>query len=59
MNISYFSFAASYTMDDSGKFKTIVTFDCRGVEPVEFIPGPGWAVESEENGSFFHTLLLN
>jgi len=28
----------AYTADDSNKFKTIVVFDCRGVEPVDFSP---------------------
>ena len=27
-----------YTADDSNKFKTVVVFDCRGVEPVDFSP---------------------
>ena len=28
----------AYTADDSDSFKTIVVFECRGVEPVEFSP---------------------
>ena len=32
----------AYTMADNNGFKTIVTFDCRGVEPVEFSPRNGW-----------------
>ena len=28
----------SYGSEDSEQFKTIVVFDCRGVEPVEFSP---------------------
>ncbi len=35
---------ASYNFADSNKFKTIVVFDCRGVEPVEFSPRNGWKV---------------
>lgn len=27
-----------YTADDSGHLKTMVVFDCRGVEPIEFSP---------------------
>ncbi|KAH8405545.1 hypothetical protein KR215_002337 [Drosophila sulfurigaster] len=42
-----------YTGDDAGKFKTIVVFDCRGVEPVEFSPRSGWKVHSAENGQVF------
>lgn len=43
-------FTGVYTSDDSGKFKTLVIFDCRGLEPIEFQPKSGWIVESEENG---------
>lgn len=28
----------AYNADDSGHLKTVVMFDCRGVEPVEFSP---------------------
>jgi hypothetical protein len=35
---------ATYNFADSNKFKTIVVFDCRGVEPVEFSPRNGWKV---------------
>ena len=27
-----------YNAEDSNKFKTIVVFDCRGVEPIDFSP---------------------
>eukprot|EP00088_Acartia_fossae_P017681 TRINITY_DN2009_c0_g1_i3.p1 TRINITY_DN2009_c0_g1~~TRINITY_DN2009_c0_g1_i3.p1 ORF type:complete len:185 (-),score=32.01 TRINITY_DN2009_c0_g1_i3:202-726(-) len=33
-----------YTMADNNKFKTIIAFDCRGMEPVEFSPRNGWKV---------------
>ncbi len=42
---------ASYNFADSNKFKTIVVFDCRGVEPVEFSPRNGWKV-----GIFYSTI---
>ena len=29
-------------MLDNNKFKTIVIFDCRGLEPVDFDPRDGW-----------------
>ena len=32
----------SYDMLDNNKFKTIVIFDCRGLEPVDFDPRDGW-----------------
>ena len=35
---------ASYDMKDNNKFKTIVVFDCRGLEPVDFSPRNGWKV---------------
>ncbi|XP_050402184.1 UPF0587 protein v1g245604 [Patella vulgata] len=38
---------SSYMSEDSGKFKTIVTFDCRGVQPIEFKPNDGWKVKAE------------
>jgi CXXC motif containing zinc binding protein, eukaryotic len=28
-----------YTEDDNGRWAPVVTFDCRGIEPIEFIPG--------------------
>merc|ERR1719168_194809 len=43
---------SSYNMSDNNKFKTIVVFDCRGLEPVDFSPRDGRKVrgwrESEE-----------
>uniref|UniRef100_T1H5U9 DUF866 domain-containing protein n=1 Tax=Megaselia scalaris TaxID=36166 RepID=T1H5U9_MEGSC len=50
---------ATYTADDSGKLKTIVIFDCRGVEPSEFSPRSGWIVESIENGEKFENVDLS
>lgn len=50
--------AAPYTASDAGKFKTIVAFDCRGVEPVEFSPRSGWLAQSAENGQKFEDVDL-
>ncbi|KAJ6647188.1 RUN domain-containing protein 1 [Pseudolycoriella hygida] len=50
---------ASYTADDSEKFKTIVCFDCRGVEPVKFSPRTGWIVKCTENGQTFEDVDLS
>ncbi|XP_030756664.1 UPF0587 protein CG4646 [Sitophilus oryzae] len=44
---------ASYTIEDSEKFKSIVSFDCRGIEPIEFQPGDGWIVKVAESGKIF------
>ena len=41
--------SGEYTSDDQGSFKTIATFDCRGVEPVEFSPRSGWIVKCIES----------
>ncbi|KAH8304554.1 UPF0587 protein GA18326 [Drosophila kikkawai] len=49
----------AYTADDAGSFKTIVVFDCRGVEPVEFSPRAGWRVSSSENGQAFEDVDLS
>ncbi|KAH8325151.1 hypothetical protein KR074_003403 [Drosophila pseudoananassae] len=54
-----FHFSAAYTADDAGSFKTIVIFDCRGVEPVEFSPRAGWRVSSSENGQTFEDVDLS
>lgn len=50
---------AAYTADDAGNYKTIVVFDCRGVEPFEFSPRAGWIVQSAENGQSFEDVDLS
>ena len=40
---------AKYNQEDNNKFKTIVVFDCRGLEPVEFSPRNGWRVSVDKN----------
>lgn len=52
-------FLAVYTEEDSGKFKTIVVFDCRGAEPVDFSPRAGWIVHSANNGQTFDDVDLS
>ena len=49
-----------YHFTDNNKFKTIVIFDCRGIEPVDFDPRDGWKAEGyKENedgeGEVTHT----
>lgn len=58
--ISYpFVIPGQFTSNDVNKFKTIVIFDCRGVEPVDFEPKSGWIAEAEDNGkTFFYTIEL-
>lgn len=48
-----------YNAEDSGKFKTIVSFDCRGVEPIDFLPKAGWIVRATENGQTFVNVDLS
>lgn len=49
---------ATYTSDDAGKFKTIISFDCRGVEPIKFSPREGWIAKAVENGATFQDIDL-
>lgn len=55
----FFSFSDIYTADDSGKFKAIVSLDCRGVEPIAFSPRIGWIVKSANNGQVFEGVDLS
>lgn len=43
----------SYNIENDGKFVTMVVFDCRGVEPVDFQPTVGFIAESSESGMEF------
>ena len=45
-------------MKDNNQFKTIIAFDCRGMEPVEFSPRNGWKVcgYKEFNNSMFYRI---
>lgn len=52
-------FAAPYTEADVGKFKSIVNFDCRGIEPIEFTPRAGWIAKGVENGQTFEDIDLS
>ena len=47
-----------YTMKDNKQFKTIIAFDYRGMEPVEFSPRNGWKVcgYKEFNNSMFYRI---
>uniref|UniRef100_A0A1A9WHD1 Uncharacterized protein n=1 Tax=Glossina brevipalpis TaxID=37001 RepID=A0A1A9WHD1_9MUSC len=48
-----------YAEKDAGKFKTIVVFDCRGAEPIEFSPRSGWIVQSSGSGEVFENVDLS
>nr|CAD7202666.1 unnamed protein product [Timema douglasi] len=43
---------SEYTKDDSENFKTIIVFDCRGLEPVDVQFKDGWSIVSESNKTF-------
>lgn len=51
-------FTASYLEDDAGKFKGIVTFDCRGIEPLDFDPRSGFIVKSLDGGITFEDVEI-
>lgn len=57
--INIFFFVASYTIDDSEKFKSIVAFECRGIEPVDYRPTDGWIVSVEESNKVFNDVDLS
>lgn len=35
-----------------------MTFDCRGIEPVDFSPSEGWLAKAEESGKIFDNINL-
>ncbi|XP_075280573.1 CXXC motif containing zinc binding protein isoform X3 [Opisthocomus hoazin] len=47
-----------YNAEDSEKFKTIVEFECRGLEPVDFQPQGGFVAEGAESGTPFNDINL-
>ncbi|GIZ02576.1 CXXC motif containing zinc binding protein [Caerostris extrusa] len=47
-----------YTADDSETFKTIVAFDCRGVDPTDFSPRIGFRAVGETSGTIFDDIIL-
>ncbi|XP_067582282.1 CXXC motif containing zinc binding protein isoform X2 [Pseudorca crassidens] len=47
-----------YNAEDNEKFKTIVEFECRGLEPVDFQPQAGFAAEGLESGTVFSDINL-
>ncbi|KAK1165072.1 CXXC motif containing zinc binding protein [Acipenser oxyrinchus oxyrinchus] len=47
-----------YRAEDSERFKTVVQFECRGLEPVDFQPQAGFAAEGAETGTPFTEINL-
>ncbi|CAG9767253.1 unnamed protein product [Ceutorhynchus assimilis] len=50
---------ASYTNEDSEKLKSIVAFECRGIEPVEFRPLEGWIVKVDGSSKIYNEVDLS
>ncbi|XP_061166524.1 CXXC motif containing zinc binding protein-like [Saccostrea echinata] len=48
-----------YCETDSGKFATVVVFDCRGLEPIDFSPRAGFVAEGAESGTPFTEIAFN
>ncbi|RWS24552.1 UPF0587 protein-like protein [Leptotrombidium deliense] len=49
---------STYTIDDSNNFKTIVAFECRGVEPNDFSARNGFSAEGVESNTKFENINL-
>ncbi|XP_022344576.2 CXXC motif containing zinc binding protein-like [Crassostrea virginica] len=48
-----------YSEKDVGKFSTVVIFDCRGIEPIDFSPRAGFVAEGVESGTPFTEIAFN
>ncbi|KAI8995038.1 hypothetical protein BDB01DRAFT_847020 [Pilobolus umbonatus] len=48
----------SYNIEDTGKFKQIAQFDCRGLELVDFQPRESWVAKGAESNSVFEDIDL-
>ncbi|KAF8570688.1 hypothetical protein P879_07818 [Paragonimus westermani] len=49
---------APYTAEDSGQFKTIVVFECRGLDLLRFSPRVGWTARGVNSGTLFNDVSL-
>ncbi|CAF0939312.1 unnamed protein product [Didymodactylos carnosus] len=61
LNVDVIQPSVQYTADDSDRhiFKTIVVFDCRGIEPIDWQPGDGWTCEGIESETKFKNIDLS
>ncbi|TGZ64821.1 hypothetical protein CRM22_006191 [Opisthorchis felineus] len=50
---------AAYNAEDSGQFKTILVFECRGVELIAFSPRVGWSANGLDSGTSFVDISLS
>lgn len=49
---------AAYTDDDDGNFKTLVTFECRGIEPIAFQARNGFTIRALNSKTEFSDVDL-
>jgi len=49
---------SKYTIEDSNKFKSIVTFDCRGLSIIDFSPRNGFKCCGIETNTIFEDVNL-
>lgn len=49
----------AYSAEKNNQYQTIVKFDCRGLEPVNFEPRVGWKCVGSESGTLFDEIDLN
>jgi hypothetical protein len=47
-----------FIAENQEQYQTIVVFDCRGIEPIDFSPRTGWIVRTAENGKEFTDIDL-
>ena len=50
---------ASYSADKNEQFQSLVNFECRGLEPVDFDPRIGWQCVGADSGTPFEDIDLN
>ena len=48
----------AYDIENSDKFATITTIECRGLELVGFEPREGWKAKGAESGTVFEDVDL-
>ncbi|KAG0265504.1 hypothetical protein DFQ27_000583 [Actinomortierella ambigua] len=48
----------AYTIENNGKYVSMITMDCRGMEPVAFEPREGWKAKGAETETVFEDIDL-
>ncbi|KAG0344906.1 hypothetical protein BG004_004099 [Podila humilis] len=49
----------AYEIENNHKFATIITIECRGLEPIDFEPRLGWKAKGAESGTPFEDVDLS